>query len=63
MTTRIVDLGPDDTDLVREFVPDHIFADAQVSRNADGTLCLLVRPRGSSRVLRITATATAAAEL
>lgn len=61
MTSRIVDA--DTVALVREFVPDEVFADAQVSRNADDTLCLIVRPRGSSRVLRITATATAAAEL
>lgn len=56
-------LPVEDADLIREFVPNEIFIDAKVSRNTDGTLVLVMRPRHTSRVLRIIATVTEAVEL
>lgn len=49
--------------LVEEFVPRDIWADAQVCRNDDDTMFIIVRPENTSRTIRVLVRVQAAVEL
>jgi hypothetical protein len=54
---------PESVALIVECVPRDIWADAQVCRNDDGTMYLIVRPEHTSRTIRILVRIQQAVEL
>lgn len=56
-------LMDESTALIHEFVPRDIWADAQVCRNDDDTMFVVVRPANSSRTIRVLVRVQQAVEL